>query len=152
MSLVDVNSSISYEVTDHLAGTSYHKVQISNKKKDMKITSWISYWKHHTGLPLPRCCPGNSVDVNKPAGEQQVAHELHSVVGAHVRIKDTEGNVRFGIVPACKTCNNWEVRKEIRLHTSSQTTENLTYPPFFTERIPASLAVQGRHTCEQQQV
>jgi hypothetical protein len=29
-----------------------------------------------------------------------------NVVGAHVRLTDEEGNIKFAIVPSCKTCNN----------------------------------------------
>jgi hypothetical protein len=121
MSSVDIDASSTWKVEDHLAGTSYHKVQITNRKMNMNVSSWIAYWKHHTGLKVPRCCPGNKVDVNKSVAEQQICHEIDNVVGAHVRIKDANGNVRFAIVPACKRCNNWEneVRTEERYVAAS---------------------------------
>jgi hypothetical protein len=111
-----------WEVNDHLGGTSYHKIQMSNKKEGIHVQGWISYWKHHTGLEVPRYCPGNKVDVDKSTKGQTKAHRLENVVGAHVRIKDPDGNVRFAVVPACKKCNN--VANEVR-----PSCYNLLHPP-----------------------
>ena len=164
MTSADIDASSTWEVNDHLTSTSYHKVQITNKKKEINVSGWISYWKHHTGLKVPSCCPGNKVDVNKSTAEQQVCHEIDSgkVVGAHVRIKDADKNVRFAIVPACKKCNNWE--NEVR-----PSREYLSPPPIppykfacslsllpssdpILPAAPPCLAVQGSDSRRQQQV
>ena len=88
----------------HIAGTSYHKVNYPYRDADGKsqtVASWIAYWQHHTGLPIPVCCPGRK-DL-----DQKDAHAMgEHVKGAHVRLIDAQGNVKFAIVPSCSKCNN----------------------------------------------
>jgi len=88
----------------HIKSTSYHKVSYSysdSSGKSKQVGGWIGYWQHHTGLPSPTHCPGRK-DI-----DQKDAHQMGNVViGAHVRLVDKSGNVKFAIVPSCSMCNN----------------------------------------------
>lgn len=92
-------SSSTYRVVDHLAGTSYHRVSFSKNRSS--VQNWKAFWILHAGKPFPPLCPGRS------GVDQLDAHSIGtSGLGAHTRIVDDDGNVRFAIVPACHCCNN----------------------------------------------
>lgn len=96
---------VTWEVDKHLEGTSFHTVDYGYKAQSVQIKSWVAYWKHKTGKEAPKYCPGRK-DIN-----EKDAHELTNtnVVGAHVRLKrkhgDGRSDIRYGIVPACRSCN-----------------------------------------------
>ena len=104
-----------WKVDKHIASTSYHKVKISR----LNIHSWAKFYKYYTESDLlPPCCPGFKPDTSSAAQgieyQKKVAHEIPNsgarVVGAHVRIKDKDGNIRFGIVPTCKVSRKSEAK------------------------------------------
>ena len=104
-----------WEVDDHIKATTYHKVNIS----PLNIHSWTKFYKFHTKSDLlPPCCPGYIPEISYTAKpiewQEKKAHKIPNdstgVVGAHVRIKDKDGNIRFGIVPTCPVSRKSEAK------------------------------------------
>lgn len=107
------STSATWEFDAHLNSTTHHGHPIyNNPTSDSDVTSWISFWRDKTGKDVPKFCPGvHPSDVRFATHAHEFGYKISGfkkVVGAHVRIKDATGNVRFGIVPACNKCNSAE--------------------------------------------
>ena len=106
----------------HLSKTSHHAPP-GNPTKDRFGQNWIQFHRENGGSPLTTSsdcpCVGGGEDSQK---QGKPAHGA-TLVGAHTAAILRNGDVVFGIVPVCNTCNSVGQFKKSRRFKSGETVE-----------------------------